>query len=533
MGDSDLNQPNLVIEESSSRGLALFLGILSAGIWIWCVVFQLYSKTSFLDDAFIYIHIANNILETGSAQYFPISNNPSLLASSPLRLSILIPSAFIARLLSDPARSIDAFRLTLVVYGLIACAAFLPFYRKKMALWFTGFAFSGLICLSTETGLQMEGLLLFWIVFTLLISFSPKNTDPRFFRKLGILVALLILARPEYGLVAFALSFAYTAWLRKRACLVAYGIPVLALGAGWVLIALLLGVYPVPTTYVTKLMTAKLKLFTDGSFMNVFQKRVEDHFFFHHDLSTLLIPFLWWILLSVTMTISPLYFAASLFTIMSFLIVQREAGNYIWYHENLYIVALTICFGATLLRRPKPLPWWHIPRSAIILVPLFLFFANNIMQNRSMFWNFTEDKSRGVSYKAIGESYQDQGRFMFDDIGPCYLVMDEIGIVSYFGGSNVWLLDGSGLAQAGVLKGTSDLFLSSFFPASIFHTANQELMAILNRFGSPSSSVRLFQAEGNPGPRDIKDCNMYDPDSGVCLREIQWSPPTSDARSAQ
>jgi hypothetical protein len=529
----DLTQNSFVVDEFTSQRLALLLGIVSVGVWIWCIIFQLYAKTSFLDDAFIYIHIANNIWETGSAQYFPISDNHSLLASSPLRLLVLIPATFIARIFSDPARSIEALRLTLVLYGLIACTAFLPFYRKKLALWFVGFAFAALICLSTESGLQMEGLLLFWIVFTLLVSLTSDTIEPRFFSKLGILVAFLILTRPEYGLVAFAFSLAYTAWFRRRAYLIAYGIPLLAIGAGWILVATLLHVYPIPTTYVTKMMTAKVKLFSDGRFMNVFQNRVCDHFFFRTDLSSLLISLLWWVLLLVILTISPVYFASSLFVVLSFLIVRLKAGNYLWYHENLYIVILTICLSALLLKRPKKLPWYYIPRSAVILVPLLLFYANNLMQNRSMFWNFKAGRSRGLSYKALGERYQDNGQFAFEDLGVCYLLMEEIGIVAYFCGPRAWMVDSSGLVQAGTLKGTRDLFFSAFFPKSLLPTADQEFMAMLDKFGSPSGSVRVFRAYGNPGENDRKSCTVYYPDTGICLEEFPWTPQRDDADSSK
>ena len=60
----------------------LMLAIIAVLIWGWCIWFQLVQKTSLLDDAFIYLHTSNNILEVGSAQFYPVIDNPSLLASS-------------------------------------------------------------------------------------------------------------------------------------------------------------------------------------------------------------------------------------------------------------------------------------------------------------------------------------------------------------------------------------------------------------------------------------------------------------------
>src|SRR5262245_22718037 len=80
---------------SHRRVLLLSLSsLLLCGLCFW---FQMFRKTSFLDDAFIYLHIANNVLETGTARFFPIAESPVLLASSPLRLLILVPAALASR----------------------------------------------------------------------------------------------------------------------------------------------------------------------------------------------------------------------------------------------------------------------------------------------------------------------------------------------------------------------------------------------------------------------------------------------------
>jgi hypothetical protein len=51
-----------------------------AAIWIWCIAFCLYFKTSFLDDAFIPLHIARNVVEQSTARFFPIAESRALLA---------------------------------------------------------------------------------------------------------------------------------------------------------------------------------------------------------------------------------------------------------------------------------------------------------------------------------------------------------------------------------------------------------------------------------------------------------------------
>jgi len=210
-----------------------------------------------------------------------------------------------------------------------------------------------------------------------------------------------------------------------------------------------------------------------------------------------------------------------------------EAGNYLWYHENLYIVILTICFTVLLLKKPKKISWYHFPRSAVILAPLLIFFSNKIMQNRSMFWNFKAEHSRGLSYEAMGESYRGKGQFEFEGVGRCYLLIEEVGIVSYFAGPGAWLVDVSGLAQAGTLKGTKDLFFARLYPESLFPTGREEFLTILEKYGTPSGSIRLFHAYGDPGENDRDMCTMYYPETGVCLEELPWIPPSGDDNTSE
>ena len=70
------------------RALLLVFGVIL--IWAHAAWFVLQKKGGFLDDAYIYLHLANNVLETGSARFFPLAESWALLASSPLRLLILV-----------------------------------------------------------------------------------------------------------------------------------------------------------------------------------------------------------------------------------------------------------------------------------------------------------------------------------------------------------------------------------------------------------------------------------------------------------
>ena len=266
----------------ASKGIWL-LAALAIVVWLEVLHFYIFQKTSFLDDAFIYLHIANNVLDTGTARFFPIADNPALIASSPLRLLFLMLPTAVVRLVHEPERGIEAARLTFYLYGVLVSLLFLLFHRRQVRMWLWGVVFAGVIARSTETGLQMEGLLLFWCVFTWLAMMMADDRDERFFRRLGYIGALLMLTRPEYGLVALVLMAVYTALQRSVEYAVAFVLPVLICGVGWMVLASLLRVFPIPTSYLTKVLTAELRLFSGGTFWDALPSRAR--YMFLHGIS--------------------------------------------------------------------------------------------------------------------------------------------------------------------------------------------------------------------------------------------------------
>jgi hypothetical protein len=489
-------------------------------VWGWCFWFHISAKTSLLDDCFIYLHIANNILEKGSAQYFPVTDNPAFLASSPLRVLLLVPSAAAAKLLLEPDRSIETVRITLLLSGLITSLIFLLFYRRNLTRWLTGCVFAALICLCTESGLQMEGLFLFWTLFTFIHICSWKPKSRSYFVSIGILVGLLGLSRPEYGVVGFLFLLVYVARFRSLTYLFAYLLPIMTGALLWIIIAFLWGVYPIPTTYVAKVITAEKALFTDGSFMDVFFMRIASYFV--KAPSAIVLAYIG-LMAVVVATRGVLYRCLLVFIALSFLIVMREAGNYIWYHENLYIIVVTVCF-CVLLDTWKFVIKWKFGRRNVILpivlmVPILLFFKNT-GRDHVMTWNFRADKSRGLAYEAIGKSYVGEGLYKFSGMPPCYLQMHEIGISSYFAGSDGWLLDAWGLVQPGLLKKEKDHVLFRFYPDSVLRLPSEEYQLIKRKFGHQQGEYSGFTAFGDPSPQHIHQCGRYLSETGICLVAI-------------
>jgi hypothetical protein len=488
-------------------------------IWVYAAWFVLQKKAGFLDDAYIYLHLANNWLETGTARYFPVADSWALLATSPLRLLILIPATFVARLLADP-RGAEAARLTFLLTGPLTALVFLPFLRRDFWLWWLGVLASGILAVCTESALQMEGLLLFWIV--LILARYPWSRWDEKPGRLGILLGMLLLTRPEYGLpvILFALAWAVSTREQRKITFLASALVQVALG--WVLLALFLRVYPIPTTLISKVLTGQLGLF-GSSFGAMFLDRTGDFFLGGGRWPA---PLMWAVpvlTLAALATGAPRHRWLSLLLLLIGLTFLKAGGNYLWYSENLFISLVALISG-WLLGTGKP-PRWRSSRTLatvwLVLVLAMVIGSNWGRAERSSRWSLRGDKSLAFGYFNIGRAYAGEGVFAFPGTEPSYLVMREIGIVSYFGGADVWLFDAGGLAQPGTLEGITDHPLAVLYPKVLLISASAEMKALNFKFGREFSQPPIWQAyayrDEEQGP---EKCAIYLHDQAICLKKV-------------
>jgi hypothetical protein len=414
-----------------------------------------------------------------------------------------------------------AARLTLALSGLLPSLIFIPFFRGRFTTWLAGLALAGLVCLSTESGLQMEGALLFWLAFTLLTSLGVLSPSPPSLRRLGLLVGLAILTRPEYGVAALLVAAVYVGARRGvRATVVLLG-PVLAIGAAWVIVATLLGVYPVPSTYLTKLVTAQRGMFGGGTFWDSFPHNLRAAFFGGVDVPN------WLMGTSVAVVVAAVLWSDrrfwwALFFMGVVSVIELEApGNYLWYHENFFIAFVVIC-GSALVFNSKRVPRTSASVKAVLTaVPLLAFALSGLGRNRAMSWNFERTPSRVSAYRMVAECSTGRGTFSFPQVEECLVAMNEIGIAAYFGGPRMWLLDASGLAQPASLPGASDHWLSWCYPSGVLRSFEQEIGVVAANCGWESRAKKTCFASAMTSERRASlYCDYYFPREGLCLEQL-------------
>ncbi len=466
-------------------------------IWFWVAWLYLVTKSAFLDDAFIPLRIARHVLVDGTARFFPITENSSLLVSSPLRLLVLLPSTVAAQFIAGAEASLLAARLTFLFSGVFSALFFLPVFRSRMNYWFGGLAFAGLLALSTESALQMEGSLLFWGAYALLIRLQtgppPGHTPGR----IGLMVTLIILARPEFGLVLLP-PMAIVIWRSEQGRgLIRFFAPVIAGALGWIFFTVLLGVWPIPATYLSKVVTARMSLFGPG-FLSRFPEHVCYYFLLGYRAPTflLIIGTLGMLFLLAWRRLRRVMMVAVL--LGAFALLAFGAGNFLWYFENLFIVLLAVLL-CVILERWRPGRDRNY-RNAMSLVLIVLFFASSLGRQRALPWDFEEQPSFATSYMNIADHHIGRGLFAFPGQEATLLRMSEIGIVSYFCDNSLWLCDASGLAQVGNLALWRAGPLAGFYPRSLRISAASEYEALLraNKLYAKIHPTHSIAAELNP-----------------------------------
>jgi hypothetical protein len=447
-------------------------------------------RTAFLDDTFIYLHIAANIWDAGSAQYFPLTGLPALLASSPLKLATVTLPLGALHLAGWPLRALDTARLTLFASGLVANAVFLPFWWGRLRLYAALLAVFWACACAFPAVLDMESGLVLLATTTWLLELGGEVRAVR----LGLLVGLLGMTRPELGAVAGVVTLIRLAWRpdSPRAVLRALG-GLYWIVAPYVFLAAVLHVYPVPLTIWAKQVTSAQSLFSAEPFFSRFSWMLGSWFSDVRDTGTWVVGGLAlgsWIVALASAALRCGRLASVLAVSGGVLVVVVYGGfpsNYVWYFENLFLllVAITLVALSALAARGARGHAGVVALIALAVVAPSLY--HRFLVNPDYPWDF-EKPGHAQIYLAIAQGYQGHGVYRLANFPPAHLLMCEIGIVSYLSGTDTWLHDSCGLHQIGNLKGAYRSPLRRLYPRSLW-ISSRDLVRRAHADGQPSKPV--------------------------------------------
>jgi hypothetical protein len=465
----DQSQDTLPLVAQVARSKAPLIGavVLLATSMFLTSGFSLFGKTAYFDDSFIYLHMAANIVELGTARYFPIADSGMLLASSPLRLLTLLPGFMVLDGLNAPLRTIEAARFAFLASGFVAFLVFLPFWANRLKTYMLAGTVFFLLGASLDTMLLMEGGVLFLSLFTLVKLLVEREENHA---TIGIVLLLIGLSRPEIGVVAIVCTA--LVHLHQPRFLLRIMLGLLLAFSIYCILMLALGVFPIPSTIWSKQVTGSLKLFTEFNLLQILPATLAK------------IVGSTWVWVGWVLIASPVVFSLALrkgsipvlFCIASLLaIASLMPGNFVWYTENFLIAFLAIMAAVAIEIHRRGMFKTSYALAGIACLALAATLATNIGSNKNYPWNEGAPSYR--AYQEVGASAVGDGKYVIARYSsePVRIRMCEIGIVSFFSGPDAWIYDICGLAQIGNLKGASQSWLRHFYPSSFVETGEDQL----------------------------------------------------------
>lgn len=474
----------------SGWALAVALGMLAISMALasW---FFLCRKTTYFDDAFIYLHMAANIVEAGTARYFPITGSSMLLSSSPLRLLTLVPGLLALELAQVPLRTIEAARFAFLSSGFVSFLVFLPFWRNRLKAYVWVGVVLFLLGMSLDAVFLMEGGVLFLSLLSLAKLLAERSSNHF---AVGLAVLLVGLSRPEFGAVAVVVT-ALVYHSQPRAL----GRILLGLAAGaaiyWIVMAAL-GVWPIPSTIWSKQVTGKLRLFSQENLIDVLPAQIAE---------TLGSKQAWvgWLLLILPAAFSLMLRRAAIPVLIALGLLLAIAfsmpGNFPWYSQNFLLAWLVVMVAVAVELRRQRLDRAAFAMAGMALLALALTLMTNLGRNVDRAWN--ENSPMYLGYQEVGRSSIGDGKYVIQRYldEPVRIRMCEIGIVSFYSGHDAWIFDICGLVQIGNLKDASNSWLSHFYPASFAESGEDQLA----RF-KDDAKVRVIDVWSMSGQKDVE-----------------------------
>lgn len=449
--------------------------------------FYLFKKTAYLDDSFIYLHMAANIVELGTARYFPITESQLLLSSSPLRLLTLVPGFFILQAFDVPLRTIEAARFAFLCSGFVAFLFFVLFWINKLKIYLLVSATFFLLGASLDSLFLMEGGVLFFSLFTLVKLLTERSEN---YFLVGVAVLLVGLSRPEIGVIAIILTVVI--YINQTQALLRFIFGLVLSFAIYCLLMLALDVYPVPSTIWSKQITGKLKLFSDKNLIEVLPISIANIMGLHW-------PWIGWLFITLPAAFSiplkkgsiPILFAVALLL----MIAISMPGNFVWYNENFLIALFVLSVAVAIEIYKKNWVRTALTLKVILLCGFSLILFTNFGKKKPYPWN--ENSPIFSAYHEIGKSSIGEGKYVVNRYSsePVRIRMCEIGIVSFFSSWNAWIYDICGLAQIGNLKGASQNWLRHFYPSSFVETGDDQLKRFKDNERTPVIDVWAIRNE--------------------------------------
>lgn len=516
-----------MVDSTVERRPVSALPVVVAGIALlvastWFAWFYLVKRQAFFDDVFIYLHMARNASDYGTWQYFPMVDRPALLASSPVKITLLSIAAWVTVLFGYAERTFESAKLALVVYAPLAWLMWWPFWRQRWVpfLWLGAVYFG--VAVALDATVDFEGGLLFFWVATLvaLTADSQRNL-----KAIGWALPIGFLIRPDVA-VPVAVAVLVLLGIRQLRPLGLHLIRAGAvLGAAWVLLCWFMDVWPIPATYWAK--AAIPKVFEEKYMIEVFFERVGWVTGFRllgsPAAATALGALIVFGFLFATVNDRRAKIVAAVTGLIVIALLYRAPANFWWYYQNVVLTMLGAAtgfvarhsFGAA---ETRPLIAAAPPLAFALSVFLVLMFGKG-GQDGPHLWSVSVP-SRAQGYQYLASRAVGDGTYDLPGIGRVLIKNPEMGMANFFAGGRGWIWDSAGLAQPLDDPKMSQSALRHFFPPAVRRSVREDARMLADRAGVPLRVIEVWAMEDRNFEAARKACRYVIVEGAICANDF-------------
>lgn len=501
--------------------LVFAVGLLAAAFaaFAW---FYLAMRQAFFDDVFIYLHMARNGADLGSWQYFPLVDRPALLASSPLKITLLTVAAWLTGIAGYADRTFDAAKLSLVVYAPLAWLMWWPFWRNRtVAFVMLGVAYF-VLALALDATVDFEGGLLFLWVATLVILLPEAE---RRLRELGWALPLGFLIRPDVAIPVFAAVVVLLRRSRIKPLLKELLVAGAAIAFVWIVISWTMNVWPIPSTYWGKAVIPKM--FEEKHMIELFFERIGWVTGFRilgsPAQATALGALIVLGFLFAVVKDGHTRAAAAVATLMAILLLLRAPANFWWYYQNIVLSmlggALGIVVATASLARSSRSKMPALPAATFVLAVLTVLMLGKAGQDGPHLWSVSKP-SRAQGYQYLASRALGDGTYDLPGVGRVLIKNPEMGMPNYFAGERGWMWDSAGLAQPLDDPRVMGSALRHFYPRSVRRSVKEDARTLADRAGIPLRVVEVWAMEDRNFEAARKVCRYVIVEGAICANDF-------------
>jgi hypothetical protein len=291
----------------------------------------------------------------------------------------------------------------------------------------------------------------------------------------------------------------------------------------WIFVSYLLHVYAIPITYWAK---AAIPVAGNEYLLDRLPERLGRELAFKIIQSNHVAHLIGWLTLIGALLIasnkartSPylMVVTCSVFVVIAYAL----PGSFWWYYQNILLLIIGMIFSfSTQIGSGSQSPSLRLTSRAFLCGVLLLTIVGKSPNPGPSGWAFTND-SRAFSYQFISKYSTGRGTYDLPQVGEIILKNPEIGMISYFSGSNGFQWDSAGLAQPLAIPEVQNSVLRLAYPSILRLPVEAELAAIVRTRGIDLPVMEVWAMDDRNFSDARNKCRFVIEEGALCINPLK------------